>query len=82
MKAIQHAPDPAPPPPLQPDLQLLVERGVLSRAVSDERPEELTTFAARVDDAVRRGEVTPTQAAALRQMLGMRGARHGRRRLQ
>lgn len=82
MKAPHSAPERAPPPALHPGLQLLIERGILSRAVSDETPEVVTAFAARVDDAVSRGEVTLAQAAALRQMLGMRGSRHARRGLQ
>jgi hypothetical protein len=82
MKAYEHAPNPAPAPALHPGLDLLIERGILSRAVSDGRPEVATAFAARVDDAVTRGEVTPTQAAALRQMLGLRSTRHARRSLQ
>ncbi len=67
MNATHTAPDLAPAPALQPGLGMLIERGILSRAQLD-----TAAFVAAVERAVSRGEVTPTQAGTLGQMLGVR----------
>ena len=66
---------------LEPGLQALIDRGLLSRAEAA----DINFFSSEVALAVSRGAMTPTQADAMGQMLGLRHARrHGRaeRRLQ
>lgn len=73
MKTTAHALRPPPlqhppPPALHPELQQLIERGLLSRAEAL----EISTLAVEIDAAARRGEMTLAQAEALGQMLGLR----------
>lgn len=73
MKTTAHALRPPPllhppPPALHPELQQLIERGLLSRAEAL----EISTLAVEIDAAARRGELTLGQAEALGQMLGLR----------
>lgn len=68
MKATHSAPDLAPTPTLQPGIGMLIDRGILSRAQLD-----TASFMAAVECAISRGEVTPTQAGTLGQMLGVPG---------
>jgi hypothetical protein len=65
---------------LAPGLQLLIDRGTLSRAQAD----EVTAFAEQVDAAVSRREMTLAQAEAMGSLLGLRYAAANRsgRRLQ
>jgi hypothetical protein len=58
--------------PIEPSLALIIDLGMLSRAAAPETPEAALAFRARVGDAISRGGVTRSQAAALRQMLGLR----------
>ena len=78
MRAIVSAPSFAPPSThhafLPPSIQMLIDRGVLSRAIAEERPGEASAFVAQIRAAVSRGEVTSAQASTLRQMLGFRYA--------
>lgn len=69
MKATHSAPDLAPAPALKPCLQDLIDRGILSRAQF-----ETAVFANDVVRAVSRGDVTPSQADTMGQMLGVRAA--------
>jgi len=70
--------EPQPQPnALQPGLQSLIDRGLLSRC----QAEEVTAFAGEIHDAVIRGEMTLGQADAMGQMLGVRYARGTNARL-
>lgn len=73
MIAFQHASTPA----LQPELQALIDRGMLTRAQAD----EVTAFAVEVQEAVCRGEMTLRQAETMGQMLGVRYGQARRRTL-
>jgi hypothetical protein len=64
MKLHEHTPDWGSVPALHPGLVALIDRGVLSRADEDE------SFAVELDEAVSRGDVTPSQAHTLGQMIG------------
>ena len=63
-----------PEPALDPALQLLIDRGILSRAASNDTREDVEAFGAELAGAIARGEVSPDQAETLSQMLGVRAA--------
>jgi len=69
MFATPTAPDPA----LEPALQLLIDRGILSRAENDTLGDD-EAFAGELAGAVVRGRVSPRQAETLSQLLGVRAA--------
>lgn len=60
----------APGHALHPGLQLLIDRGILARV----RANDATAFERDVVGAIERGEVTPSQASTMGQMLGIRAA--------
>ena len=64
----------APHSALAPGLQLLIDRGTLSRAQAD----EVTAFAEQVNGAVSRAEMTLAQAEAMGRLLGLRYAETNR----
>jgi hypothetical protein len=66
MKAFEIGPAPA----LHPGLQLLIDRGILARVQAN----DAAAFEQEVFGAVSRGEVTPSQASTMGQMLGVRAA--------
>lgn len=70
MQATPFEPHAAAEPVLHPELWLLIDRGVLSRAENDDAP----AFEFEIERAVSRGEVTPTQARTMGQMIGLRAA--------
>jgi hypothetical protein len=65
-----------PPPSLHPELNALIDQGLLA----ERAPAELTVLAGAIRKAVARGDMTCEQARALGRMLGVRTADGNRRR--